>query len=482
MEFVAGAPAIDDPVAFMQANLRPIVQESLKDENNLIPVFYNVVSNAKLDPLLNGRPVNLPILDMLNRFLNPELKQGFGALIFRMMHTLTKDQERLAGLDESATTHLCFQKGALGSTGNRSRDEALHACHEFRMALYMTYGIRTNLRRFTIPNMVCSSALGHSVNLAQMYAENQFATDFEQDLFPGLFFYYKYVFKKREGIHAQVKLSEDDLVQLHKHSSSSSKNATDDVIRAQVRGMLDSYMPKHKYITVLVFTGGKLVGLGVDDQEIAEEAFKYVGSVAARYKISDREAAELKKRRKAQFRSMDKDDFMEEIRINYMQPFSKEARKKIDKLSFENEEERKAHIKQILTEERENKKKKGQKQRKRVKTNAPVSAASAEADDDIAGFTGEDLDEFADILEDLLTEGAGNEDDYGSDSSGQNNSSSGDGNSPDHGSGPTELSTGSAETGDFGGHEEGAEGDTLLGQDFSMMDSLLKSAEDGRNS
>jgi TATA-box binding protein (TBP) (component of TFIID and TFIIIB) len=479
MELAAAstAPSLDDPVSFMRNQLRPVVQESLMDENNLIPVFYNVVSNAKLDPLLNGRPTVLPIQDMINRFQNAELKQGFGALIFRMMHTLSKDQERLQGLKESSVTHLCFSKGALGSTGNRSRDEALYSCHEFRMLLYMTYNIRTNLRRFTIPNMVCSSALGHCVNLAQMHAEDQVKTDYEPDLFPGLFFYYKYVFKKREGIHAQVKLSEDDLVQLHRHSSSSSRNESEDVIRSQVRGMLDSYLPKYKYVMVLVFIGGKLVGLGVDDQEIAEEAFKYVGSVAARYKITDREATELKKRRKAQYRLVDKDDFMEEVRINYIQPFSKEARRKIDKLSIEDEETRKARIREILIEERGKKKKPGDRARKRAK------GAEENLIDEEALAMG-DLNEFTDILEELLRDnGTLTEEGYGSDSSAGGNAS------PDSGASESGPMVCDAIAGADGAGEEVEGGGDIdrasqrpFGQDFSLMDSLLKTAEDGRSS
>lgn len=377
-------PDGSDVAEYMKQHLKPVIQPLLADTVDPCPVFYNVVSNVKLDlpyPLRLLRVMSLP---------NAEIKSGFGAAILRYIHSLTKDQAKVPQLKSSSVTHLCFAKGALGSTGNRSEDEARLGCHEFRLLLYTTFGVKTNFRRFTIPNMVCSSSLGYCINLAKMHAADQVNTDYYPDLFPGLFYYYKYasalrsillitlrfVYKDRQVIHQRltasttasagrkVKLLEEDLIQLHRTTTTGvSKDASDEAIRAQVKNMLDSYLPKFKYIVVLVFIRGKVVGLGPQDRQAATEAFKHVAEVSKQFRIEDNDTAEFLRRRKAQDRLMDKNEMLEEKqRVSYVNPFSRDAQRKMDEIAnrIEDETERKARIKKLLEEELSSKKKQQQ--------------------------------------------------------------------------------------------------------------------------
>ena len=359
----------ESPASYMRRNLKPVKQPQLANSTDPCPVFYNVVSNVKLDP-----PGPQPLLKLLSLYPNAEIKSGFGAAILRFMHTLNKDQCLVPQLKPSSVTHLCFAKGALGSTGNRSVDEARLGCHEFRMSLYSTFGIRTNFRRFTIPNMVCSSSLGYCVDLAKMWTGDRFNRSYFPELFPGLFLCYKHVYPERQAIHQnllegdseyghkKVQLLEDDLIQLHKNSKSTSKNESEEALRSQIKGMLDSYLPKFKCVMVLVFVEGKVVGLGVHDQEIGKEAFKYAARMTKDYIISEDQVAEYKKKRKAQNRLERKNKVMQgaETRVNYSRPFSKDARKKLEQIvnTVEDEREKEEQIKQVLEDDKKKKTKK----------------------------------------------------------------------------------------------------------------------------
>jgi TATA-box binding protein (TBP) (component of TFIID and TFIIIB) len=198
------------------------------------------------------------------------------------MHSLSPEQARVGTLlKAAAVTHLIFSRGALGSTGNRSEDEARMATHELRLVLYYSLGMRTNFRRFAVSNMVCSSSLGYNIDLAKLHADFQTSSNYFPDLFPGLFFYYKYVFKDRVELHEaalapdadpseacgtgqrKVQLIENDLLQLHWNTSASARGSSEDAIRSEVKGLLETYLPRSKFLVVLVFVRGKTVGLGV---------------------------------------------------------------------------------------------------------------------------------------------------------------------------------------------------------------------------
>ena len=144
-------------------------------------VYYNAVANVKLDP----QPSPIPLLKLTREFQpNAEIKRGFGACIARFSHSLDKYQVHGKNLKPSSVTHLCFGTGALGSTGNRSPQEARTAWHEFRLKLHQQMGIRTDFRRFIITNMVCSTTLGFCVDLARMHAEDPDNRSYEPEVFP----------------------------------------------------------------------------------------------------------------------------------------------------------------------------------------------------------------------------------------------------------------------------------------------------------
>lgn len=431
------------PAEYMRKHLKPIEQPLLANVSDPCAVIYNLVTNVQLDP---ERPLRL--LKIQSLFPCTEMKSSFGAAILRFVRSLSKDQSLVPKLKAPSVTHLCFSKGALGSTGNRSEDEARLGCHEFRLLLYYNFGIRTNFRRFSVPNMVCSSSLDYKINLAAMYAENQVNTDFYPTLFPGLFYYYRYEYKDRQTIHQtlasgdsvkqpvnrKVTLLEDDLMHLHRHSNSTTRNESEEVVREQVRNMLNNYLPKYIYIVVLVFTGGKVVGLGPQDIQAANEAFKHVSEVAKSYRISDKEAAEFLKRKKAQDRVADKNKMLNKTnttttangnKINYSNPLSKDLRKKMAQIAntVEDEALRKERVQKLLQEDL--------MKRHASKTSASAAVEesakkkkkkSKEDDEDIDDFEDDGWDQVnKDMLNEMLEDGIEDDDapggGYGSDSS-----------------------------------------------------------------
>ena len=367
---------MEHPAEFMRRELRPRTPPRLSNEDEACPVFYNVVSSTKMDPLsdLRNRTDRIDLMKMLTAYPNAEIKSGFGALIVRYMHSLAPEQELAPWLKPPAVTHLVFAGGALGSTGDASEEQARLSTHELRMGLYYTLGVRTNFHRFAVSNMVGSSTLGYNVDLARLHADNPRRSNYYPSLFPGLFWSYKHVFKDRDRIHdallsmprRRVELMEDDLIHLHRTENFGARDDSDDQIREQIRGMLDEYLPRVKHVIVLVFVGGGVVGLGLHNLAAAIEAFQDVNAVARNYRIDDDAVADAMRKRRASVRLDDKNQRMEETHNSYVAPFSQRAQRKLLEIaeSVEDEEERKQRIKEVVQKELDKKRKKKNKKHK----------------------------------------------------------------------------------------------------------------------
>lgn len=405
-------------MAYMREHLVPVIQPMLANEGRPCAVYYNVVSNVKLDP---SEP--LPLLSMTYKYPNSEIKSGFGAVIMRFIRTMSKEQHKVPLLKPSAVTHLVFANGALGSTGNRSEEEARLGCHECRMSLYASLGIRTNFRRFTVPNRVCSASLGHGVDLPRMSADDQVSRHYHPDLFPGLFFRYKHVYPERQAFYREaasgrkVQLLEEDLAQLQKPtnavperrrvegaSADSVALNEEETKRSEMKELLDKYLPRSKNIMVLVFSSGRMVVLGSDEEHVGTSAFDYVAEVAKDYAVEFKKpgpGGKTRQKRMAQVKVEEKREAIKRLRVNYANPFSKETRIRIQEVTetVEDEIERKNRIKEILTEEKTSRKKR--KKRSSEEDDMEDLAEGAGMDDD-------ELEEFALQVEgsmDTVTEG-----------------------------------------------------------------------------
>lgn len=249
-----------------------------------------------------------------------ETKRGFGAAIIRHQHSLDVYQMNVKNLKPSSSTGLLFPRGAYGLTGSRSPAEARTATHEFRIRLFDVMGIRTDFNRFIITNMVCSTSLGFSVDLARMHAEHPNNSAYEPLLFPGLFYTVKQVYTDRLMLHQRVSgsietvqrrlcLNQEDLLQLQALTGTSGEqqhqqpqpaaSSTVDLTPAEAKALemeaslkrlqsrLENFIPSSKLLMILVFRHGNIVGLGVNDRTLDSEAFAEVAKIALRFRIDE---------------------------------------------------------------------------------------------------------------------------------------------------------------------------------------------------
>jgi TATA-box binding protein (TBP) (component of TFIID and TFIIIB) len=349
-----------------------------------LPVYHNVVSNAKLNP---AEPI--PLLKLLAALSpNCEHKQSFGAIIVRYMHQLTESQRLIEDLKLHAVTHLCFGTGALGSTGNRSKDEARLSGHEFRMELYNKLGIETDFWRFTIPNMVGSADLGHSVDLAALHAAAPQERSYDPDLFPGVFMTYTYVHQDRMAVREsvigkanttvrrKVQFVEGDFEQFQKRkavsaapergaamaSSKKPRQSEEDRHFVELQARRENFFRDKKEVVALVFKKGNVVLLGVNDMEISAKAMQYVAEIAARFKPTPEKEAEwaAAKKQQAQKSLSEKTEAIKEVHVNYRAPLSETAGFRISELANKqlDKEAYSRALMSILKEEKINKKRK----------------------------------------------------------------------------------------------------------------------------
>ncbi len=291
----------------MLRHLRPVPEEQLADENFPFPVCRNVVSNCKLDPAQTIR-----LLRWLAHMPNAQIKSRFGAGIAPFTQALEPEQVGVLNLKPSSMTHLAFSTGALSGAGNRSDAEALLGAHKYRLTFYHTmpeHENRTNFRRWTIPNRVFTSALPYQLDLARMYASDTIRHCYEPDLFPGLFRRVLYTYDThadyaRRRIAAPVRshILETDLVappitaaMLASGSFTAGQLVFGDSAHQDGGGgsvvpiaqhILDTYLPKEKWLAVLLFHSGRCVGLGISSQEEANYAFQDVERVARAFRVN----------------------------------------------------------------------------------------------------------------------------------------------------------------------------------------------------
>jgi len=422
MEEPQGPPSIHEPEAYLKAHLIHPRIEELHSGDGILYTTQNVVSNMMLDPEGydeegNLVPQQIPLMKLLNAS-HPaaEHKQSFGAAIVRFITPLTADQHQVPEAKQPANTNLCFGTGALGSTGNRSKEEAIYANHCFRLHIERTLNIKTSFRRFNIPNTVCTTSLGYPINLAKMHAAAPLQRPYYPDVFPGLFFFYNHVYEDRTAFYEKVMgsnlpakkrlcLVEGDLEQfqnaLHHGpvsadaraaaiAAASSRNLSerkaDDPVVKEVQAAFENYLPPKERIAVLVFGGGNIVGLVFNNPQVGQEAFRKVMEVAKEFKLSDEEAAQFyeqqktaSKKKKSQTRVKAKASVLDEsFNINYRKQISEDGIKKIGEIvnKVEDEQDRQRQIQKVLKEEAIKKKKRGAKRK----------GGDAEEDDDLAGL------------------------------------------------------------------------------------------------
>ena len=62
----------DQVAAFLRHHLRPVSQPHLADDRGVCPVFHNVVSSTKMEPLdASGRPAPIRLLRLLQACPTP---------------------------------------------------------------------------------------------------------------------------------------------------------------------------------------------------------------------------------------------------------------------------------------------------------------------------------------------------------------------------------------------------------------------------
>lgn len=370
-----------DPSEFLRTHLKHPEIPYLVPSKYPLPVYHNVVSNVKLNP---SPAPTINLLRLLNAFSpNCEHKESFGAIIVRFMHGLTPRQRLIEDYKEHAVTHLCFSTGALGGTGNRSKDEAILAAQEFRKELYDRQGIITDFWRFTIPNMVGSGDLGHSVDLAALHAEAPKERPFEPDLFPGAFLSYTYTYEDRAAVHETiinskkkarrtVEFVEGDFEQFQNRKAVSTPKgaapptATEEAYFTELQAHMENFLPSKKEIVILVFKKGNVVLLGINDLDIGSKAMKYVADICAKFKPSAEMEAEWAstKKQQAQKSLAEKTRAKREVAVNKSKPFSVATTAKISELANErlSAAEYSERLVKILAEEKAKKKKRKGKQ------------------------------------------------------------------------------------------------------------------------
>lgn len=396
-----GGASLHDPRAYLRANLVHPRIEELSDGTGILYATQNVVSNMMLDPERideegYSHPQNIPLMELLNAsHPHVEYKQSFGAAILRYTTPLQEEQKALPEVKHDCSTHLCFGTGALGSTGNKSVEEAIHANHMFRLDLEAKLGIKTSFRRYSNPNTVCTTSLGYPINLARMHAAAPLSRPYFPDVFPGLFFFYTHTYEDRTALYEKVKgsrlpakrrlcLVEGDLEQyqnaLHHGpvsadaraaaiSSASTRDIAgrraDDPVVQEVQAAFQSYLPPKEDIAVLVFGGGNIVGLVFNNPEIGQKAFRHVMEVAKEFRLTDEEAAEFyaqqknsSKKKKSQTRLKAKTEVLDEsFNINYRKVISDEGIRRIEEIvsTVPDVARRQTLIRAVMVEEEEKK-------------------------------------------------------------------------------------------------------------------------------
>ena len=402
-------PSLHDPEAYLKAHLVHPRIEELHSGEGVLYCTQNVVSNMMLDPEgfdENGNlvPQQIPLMKLLNASQPySEHKQSFGAAIVRFITPLTEEQHQVPEAKQPANTNLCFGTGALGSTGNRSKEEAIYANHCFRLHIERSLGIKTSFRRFNIPNTVCTTSLGYPINLAKMHAAAPLQRPYYPDVFPGLFFFYNHVYEDRTAFYEKVIgsnlpakkrlcLVEGDLEQFQNSlhhgpvsadaraaaiAAASSRNISerkaDDPVVKEVQAAFTSYLPPKEKLALLVFGGGNVVGLVFNNPQVGQEAFRSVMEVAREFRLSEEEAAQFyeqqktaNKKKKSQSRVKAKASVLEEsFNINYRKQISEDGIKRIGEIvnRVEDEVDRQRQIQGVLKEEASKKKKRGAKRR-----------------------------------------------------------------------------------------------------------------------
>lgn len=420
----------DDAAAFLEASLVHPAIPTLSPDKGTLYTSQNVVSNLMLDPEKrdeNGNfvPCAIELMKLLKAsYTTAEHKQSFGAGIFRFIQPLKEEQMAVSELKPDSVTHLGFATGALGSTGNTSTEQAIYFCQLYRLDLHAKLGLYTSFRRFNIPNTVCTTSLGYPIDLARMHSAAPTKRPYFPDIFPGLFFYYEHVHEDRTAIYNKVRgtshrakrrlcLVEGDLEQfqnsLHHGPVSSEARAAaidaasnrnldsldaDDPILRDVALAFNTYLPLEEKAVVLVFTGGNMVGLGIKNAQLGQDAFRCVTEIAKEFRLSPEKEKEFYeqqkqgsgsggKKRKSQARLKEKNKVLNEGAYNYRNPISKDGLKELERinLTVADEKERNDKIRQLMIEEA---KRKGKGKKRKSATGL---------DDD--GFDDEELQEIA---------------------------------------------------------------------------------------
>lgn len=414
--------AFEDPTEFLRAHLIHPAIKNLDPKEGCLYTSQNVVSNFMMDPEVKDkdgyyRPQPIPLMPLLKAsYPHAEHKPRFGAGIFRFMTPLKEEQLAVSELKPDSVTHLGFTTGSGGSTGSASEEQATRFCQLFRLDM-RKLGIFTNFRRFNIPNRVCTAELGFSVDLARMHAASPTTRPYWPALFPGLFFYYDHVYADRTAIHDKIigsnrqakrtlTIVEGDLEQiqhtLHNGPVSSearaaavleataSKMNSTELTREEMQAVeeaLNIYLPLREKLVILVFRLGKMVGLGIKNLQLGQEAFRVVAEVAKQFILTKEQALEADlvgtagsgKKRKSQARLNEKTKALNEAYINMRKPLSTEALKKLDEITatVADPERRNEQIKNLIMEEADRKKK------KKRKTKGAGGGAGEDFDDDV---------------------------------------------------------------------------------------------------
>jgi len=240
---------------------------------DLSRVFAETIDNVRPDRVtVDTGKENTPSVCNVVVTIIMDIGQNLSELVYKCMNckrNVAQFRSLVLRYKNPTNTCLLFDTGRLVNIGTKSVMKALYA-HYFLRQVLIENGAKPTFISIEESNYVFTSYIGHSVDLARFYAENQELCTYDPIKYPGC------TYKRPEHTLPERVVNSDKIAKLRKKINEKNKSK---------QGKKDK---KKKGRSYMLYDRGTYVIAGAKSETEGVEAHRYTKALLEKYKMPDR--------------------------------------------------------------------------------------------------------------------------------------------------------------------------------------------------